>query len=577
MTARMTAATFLAETLQGYGVSQVFLVPAMLSRTLYELEKRTDIGRIVTHGEKAAAYMADGYARASGRPGICMAQHVGAANLAAGLRDAYMACSPVIAITGGPYLHSRYKNQYQQIEDLAVFDSLTKYNARIDVPERIPEMIRQGFRVATSGRPGPVHIEFAGHAGEIEATECEFEVVIEERFSRAPAFRPHPEPEPVHVAADVLANAERPVIVAGGGVRQSDAAAELVALAEKIGIPVATSMNAKDVIDSRHPLAVGVPGLYARKSANLAVGEADAVFFVGSKTGSQLTSEWRVLAPGARVIHLDIDPDELGRHYPGELSLLGDAKVTLAAVADIGDATAAARHRPWIERVQRFVADWHEDNASLLESDAVPIRPERLCSELSQHLPSDAIVVSDTGHSGMWTATYLDLKSGQSFIRCAGSLGWGLPAALGAQLAVPDRPVVLFSGDGGFYYHLAELETAARWGIGATLIVNNNRSLNQEQQLFKPAYGGTLHGRHTELWHHRDIDFANVAESLGVTGIRVEKPGDFSAALRRGLASPGPTVIDVVSDIDAMAPFSEGLRTDPTEHGQVYSAGAGRQ
>lgn len=561
MTARITGARLLADMLQGYGVSHVFLIPAILSKMLYEMEERTSIGRIVAHGEKAAAYMADGYARASGRPGMCFAQHVGSANLAAGLRDAYMACSPVIAITGGPSLQSRYKNQYQQIDDLAVFEPLTKYNARIDVPERIPEMMRQAFRAATSGRPGPVHIEFAGHAGEIEAVACESEFVIEERFSRLPAFRPHPEPASVRAAAEVLAHAARPVIVAGGGVRQSGAAAELVALAEKIGIPVATSMNAKDVIDSRHALSVGVPGLYARKSANLAVTEADVVFFVGSKSGSQVTSDWRVPAPGARVIHLDIDPEELGRHYAGELCLLGDAKATLAALADVADSTAAARHRQWIERVQGFVADWRTDNEAVLESNAVPIRPERLCSELSQHLPGDAIVVSDTGHSGMWTATYLDLKSGQSFIRCAGSLGWGLPAALGAQLAVPDRAVVLFSGDGGFYYHLAELETAARWGISATLVVNNNRSLNQEQQLFEPAYGGTLHGRHTELWHHRDIDFAKVAESLGATGICVEKPGDFSAALQKAIATPGPAVIDVVSDIDAIAPFSEGLTT----------------
>ncbi|WP_433733270.1 thiamine pyrophosphate-binding protein [Nocardia sp. CA-129566] len=560
MTTRMTGAEFLADTLQGYGVSHVFLVPAVLSRTLYEMEARTSIGRIVAHGEKAAAYMADGYARASGKPGICMAQSVGAANLAAGLRDAYMACSPVIAITGGPYLHSRHKNQYQQIDDFPIFEPLTKYNARVDLPERIPEMIRQAFRVATTGRPGPVHLEFAGHAAEIEATECVFEVVVEERFSHVPAFRVHPEPAAVHAAAEVLANAERPIIVAGGGVRQSDAAAELVALAEKMGIPVATSMNAKDVIDGLHPLSVGVPGLYGRKSANLAVMEADVVFFVGSKTGSQLTSDWRVPAPGARVIHLDIDPEELGRHYSGALCLLGDAKVALGALMEVTDATAE-RRRSWVERVQRFVADWREGYAAALGSDAVPIRPERLCSELSQHLPSDAIVVSDTGHSGMWTGIYLDLKRGQSFVRCAGSLGWGLPAALGAQLAVPDRPVVMFSGDGGFYYHLAELETAARWGIGATLIVNNNRSLNQERYIFAPAYGGTLHGRHTELWHHRDIDFVAVAESLGATGIRVKKPGDFAAAVEQGIATPGPTVIDVVSDIDAMAPFSEGLTT----------------
>ncbi len=186
----------------------------------------------------------------------------------------------------------------------------------------------------------------------------------------------------------------------------------------------------------------------------------------------------------------------------------------------------------------------------------MPIRPERICQELSRYLPADTLVVSETGHAGMWTGAMLDLNQpGQSFIRAAGSLGWGLPAALGAKLAVPERPVLLFSGDGGFWYHLSELETAVRWNISAVLLVNNNRSLNMEIDIYKDAYGGRLERNHAELWKFSDVSFAAVAETMGAKGIRVEKPGEISGALEQAFAARRPCVIEVLSDIDAIAPW----------------------
>jgi acetolactate synthase I/II/III large subunit len=190
-----------------------------------------------------------------------------------------------------------------------------------------------------------------------------------------------------------------------------------------------------------------------------------------------------------------------------------------------------------------------------MASDQVPVRPERLCAELTAHLPDDALLVSDTGHSGMWSGGMIDLRHpGQGYIRAAGSLGWGLPAALGAQVAQPGRPVVLFTGDGGLWYHVAELETAARWQLPAVIVVNNNSSLNQEINVYTSAYGGSLHGRHGELWHFRETDFARVAESMGVLGLTVRKPADFEGALHKALASKGPAVIDVVTEMEALAP-----------------------
>ena len=260
--AKITGAQCLAEMLQGYGVSHVFMVPAVLRRTFAEMERRTKIKRIHTHGEKSAAYMADGCARASGRPGICMAQVIGALNLAAGLRDAHLAHSPVIAFTGGRDPKTKFRKVYQEVDDVPAFEPVTKFNATVDAVERFPDMVRQAFRVAVSGTPGPVHLQFCGNEGQIDAEEAEMEPLCEEQFARVPPFRPEPDMKSVLVALRVLQDADRPRIVAGGGVRASNAGSELVALAEKLSIPVATSLNGKDSIPGLHPLSIGVSGTY---------------------------------------------------------------------------------------------------------------------------------------------------------------------------------------------------------------------------------------------------------------------------------------------------------------------------
>ncbi|MBO0893069.1 MAG: thiamine pyrophosphate-binding protein [Acidimicrobiales bacterium] len=556
---RITGARLLADALAEYGVSQVFLVPTILSRMLVEMDDRTDIGRIVTHGEKAAVYMADGYARATGKPGVCMAQVVGAANLAAGLRDPFLACTPVLAITGGPSAPTRSRQTYQQIDDLPLFERVTKWNAQTGSADRLPDLLRQAFRVATTGKPGPVHLELEGHAGEVpELQETDVEPGVEARFAQVPPFRPEPETESVDQALERLARAERPVIVAGGGVRSSGASPELVALAERLQIPVATSLNAKDTIPGNHPLNVGVVGSYSRRSANQAVVEADLVFFVGSQTGSQVTNSWTVPPLTTPVIQADIEPTELGRHYRNDVSLLGDARATLRLLAGRAGAATTPDRRQWTARVAELVGEWRKDYEPLLASDATPIRPERLCGELSRSLPDDALLMSDTGHSGMWTGGMVDLRAGQGYLRAAGSLGWGFPASIGAKLGAPDRPVVLFSGDGGFWYHLPELETAVRWRVGTVVLVNNNRSLNQEIGPYSAAYGGQLRSRHAELWHFSDVDLAAVAESMGARGIRVTDPGDIEKALTTALDQAQserlPVVVDAVSDIEALAP-----------------------
>jgi len=554
---KMTGAECLAEMLKGYEVTHLFMVPAVLRRTFAELERRTAIARIHTHGEKSAAYMADGYARASGKPGLCMAQVIGALNLAAGLRDAWLAHSPVIAMTGGREPRTKFRKVYQEIDDVPAFEPVTKLNATIDDVSRFPDMIRQAFRVAVSGCPGPVHLQFRGNEGQVDAEEAELEPLVEPQFARIPPFRPEPERASILAALKLLQEAERPVIVAGGGVRASGASAQLVALAEALQIPVATSLNGKDTIAGNHPLSVGVVGSYSRESANRVVNRADLVCFIGSETGGMTTHFWAVPPIGTPAIQIDINPEALGRNYPLLAAVNGDAKVTLARMLEHADRGSAARRKAWAVEVNAIWMEWRAKYSPLLDSDAVPIRPERICRELSQHMPDDAVVVVDTGHAGMWMGGMFDLKSPrQSYMRSAGHLGWAFPAGLGAKCALPDRPVVTFTGDAGFWYHVAEIETAVRWKINAVTLVNNNSSGNQSKRGFDRAYGGQQTEQARELWTYNKMDFARLAEDMGALGIRVEKPGEIAGALAQALAANRPAVIDVVTDIDALAPLA---------------------
>ncbi len=549
-----TGAVVLAEMLDAYDVSHVFHVPAVLRRTLAEMESRTKIQRIRPHGEKPAAYMADGYARASGRPGVCMAQVVGALNLAAGLRDAHLAHSPVIAMTGGRDPHTKYRKVYQEVDDLPAFEPVTKFNAAVDAVERIPDMVRQAFRAATTGAPGPVHLQFRGNEGQIDLEEAEMETTVETGFSRVPPFRPRPDDESIESALAALGRAERPVIVAGGGVRASGAAHVLVSLAEMLEIPVATSLNAKDVIPGTHRLSVGVVGTYSRASANRVVGAADLVMFVGTETGSMTTHFWQVPVPGTPCIQIDIEPQAIGRNYPPLVGINADAREALARMLALAESAAGTRPE-WIDFSRSAVSTFYEEQAGAMGSDAVPIRPERVCADLTNLVPDDAIVVVDTGHAGMWMGGFYDVRTPtQSYIRSAGHLGWAFPASLGAKCGAPERPVVCFTGDSGLWYHVAEIETAVRFGIKTVTVVNDNRSGNQSMRGFDRAYGGRQTEKARELWVFSDVDFAALAEDMGAVGIRVTRPEDFGPAMERALTADAPVVIDVVTDIEAVAP-----------------------
>jgi acetolactate synthase-1/2/3 large subunit len=285
------------------------------------------------------------------------------------------------------------------------------------------------------------------------------------------------------------------------------------------------------------------------------VEEADLAFLIGTSAGGLATGNWRVPRPGSAVIQLDIDPAEIGRNYPVQVGLVGDARAVLEQLNAVVD-TAASPRTGWVRRANELTDAWRSALIAHVDSDASPMRPERLCQAITDALPEDAVVVADTGHAAIWAGTLIGLKRPrQRFIRCAGTLGWAFPAAVGVKCALPNQPVLCFTGDGGVCYHLAELETAARAGINLVLVVNNNGALQQVKRGIDTAYGGQQRGRAGEMWmFDARTDYARVAEAMGCQGLRVERPSDLGPALERAFASQRPTLIEAVTDIEAFPP-----------------------
>jgi acetolactate synthase-1/2/3 large subunit len=547
-----TGSEWLARAIASTGTTQVFFVEAVLRRTLIALEE-LGVQRVLAHSEKAAAYMADGYARTAGRPAFCFAQSVGAANLAAGLQDAYLGRSPVVALTGRKQTVLQHRNAYQEIAHLPLYAPVTKFNAEVDTAADLPRLLRQAIRAATSATPRPVHLDLFGVQGEVvETGTVDDAAEIGRNAMRIPPSRPVPSDVEIERAAAALRGAARVAIVAGEGALVSGAGAEVLALAEALAAPVATSLGARALVPMRHALCVGVPGFYSAPPANRIVHRADLVLFVGCDTGDQVTNTWRTPAPATPIVQIDIDPEELGRSYTNTLGLAGDPKATLAKLIEaVG---TPVRDRSYAEWAAALLGEWRAGMAPHMASEASPIRVERLCAEITAALPDDAILLADTGYSGIWTGTCIDFNgNGQSYQRAAGSLGWSYPASLGAKLAAPKRKVVCFSGDGAFYYHLAELETARRCGIATVTVINNNSGFGQCVPEILSLQGNKP-GHPEQIMRFGPTDFVAVARSFGVQGIRVEQPGQIGPALRRALQMDEPVVVDVVTDITSPAP-----------------------
>jgi acetolactate synthase I/II/III large subunit len=551
-TGQMNGAEWLARALAGTGMTHVFFVESVMRRTLLQLG---DLGvkHVLAHSEKAAAYMADGYARVLGRPGVCMAQSVGAANLASGLQDAWLGRTPVIALTGHKEPSFQQRNSYQEIAHAPLFAPVTKFSSPVYSTSELPRLLRLAWRAALADTPRPTHLDFNGlQADVIELGQTAEPPVIEEEPRRIPVHRPVADDRDIERAAALLTGARRIAIVAGDAAAASGAGPEVLALAEALAAPVATTLGARGIIPTRHRLSAGVAGSYSAPPANRIVHSAELVLFIGCDTGDQVTLNWRIPPIDTKIVQIEADPLEIGRSYPNTTGLLGDPKATLARLVEaVG---RPARDTGFAEEAARIVADWRASMTPLVEKNTGPISVERLCAEVTRSLPEDGILVADTGYSGIWTGTMIELNgAGQSYLRAAGSLGWSFPASLGAQCAAGARKVVCFTGDGGFYYHLAELETARRYRIPATIIINNNSGFGQNLTGVRRICGNRP-GRGEELIRFGPSDFTEVARSFGVRGIRVEQPGELAPALAEALGAPEPVVVDVVTDLEPRAP-----------------------
>ena len=552
-TEQLTGAEWLARSLAANGTTHVFFIDAVIRRTLIELGT-LNVQRVLGHSEKAVAYMADGYARIAGRPGICFAQSVGAANLASGLQDAYLGFSPVIAFTGRKPPAHQHRNAYQEIPHHPMFSAVTKFSADVDAAADLPRLLRQAWRAAMSGTPQPVHLDLNGLQGEIIETGSIAEPAdVDPAFQlRMPPFRTAPADDEIEHAAAALLGSKRLAIVAGAGVAASQAGPELLALGRVLAAPIGTSLGARGTIPTRDRLSIGCVGNYGAPPANQIVHEADMVLFVGCHTGDQVTHTWRIPAIDTRCVQIDVDPLELGRSYSNTLGLVGDPKAALTKLLlALG---RPARDTAFADRAAGIVAAWREAREPLLAQNAVPIYPDRLCAEITRALPEDGILVADTGYSGIWTSTLIELNgAGQTYLRAAGSLGWSFPAALGAKCAAPGRKAICWSGDGAIYYHLTELETARRRGIAVVLVINNNSGFGQGWPNIQRQQGNKP-GDVRELVRFGPTNFADVARVFGLRGIRVEQASQLAPALREALSSDETVVVDVATDIDCRAP-----------------------
>ena len=557
-TANARVALRLADAFARHGVTVTF--GQSLPSSFHLATPSVGIRQIVYRQENMGGTMADGYARISHRVGVVTAQNgPAAALLVPPLAEAMKASVPVIALVQEVARNSTDRNAFQELDHSRMFDAVAKFVRRVDRADRLEDYVDMAFAAATSGRPGPAVLlvpadllsEKAGRMSPRSASLGQF-----------PLDRTLADPGRIAEAARLLADAERPLVIAGGGIHLSDAAAALAALQQDAHLPVATTFMGKGSVDETHPLSLGVVGntmgLGARtRDLRGMVESADVILLVGNRTNQNGTDSWQLYPRGARYIHIDPDPVEIGRNYEA-LRLLGDAQLTLAALREEMlrlDLSARSAARAGVEtQIATAIADWRTLVAGVTTRNGGPVRPERVMAEIEWRLDANAIVCSDASYSSNWIITYLTAKrAGQRFLTPRGlaGLGWGLPLAIGAQVAAPDARVVCVCGDGGFGHAWAELETLRRLQLPLTLIVLNNGILG-----FQKHAEDALLGEHTVACDFADVDHAAIARACGVRAVRVERGEEVGRALDAAFASNQPNLIEVLTDPNAKPPLT---------------------
>jgi acetolactate synthase I/II/III large subunit len=567
MPERQHGGALLAALLAEHGVRHMFGVPGGQTLALYDgLLDQAGLTHVLTRDERSAAYAADGYARVTGQAGVCDATvGPGAAKLPSGLSESLGASVPVVALVSdlpARLAPHRYRGAASQALDQAgLLAPVTKWQATVPTAGVLPALVRQAFRVAVTGRPGPVALFLPQDVldGPVadDGVAADADVPGDPRFGRFPPFRPVPDQPDLAAAAAVLRAAERPFILAGGGVQLSGAGPELTALAERAGAAVGSTLSGKGVIAEDHPLSVGVTGTMGTTAAAAALAEADVVLLAGCKAGSGATYGWTLPRPGQAVLQLDIDPAELGRAFPLRAALLGDARAGLAALltamqeaggpSEASGPNEASVPEPdraaWRARLAGLTAAWRAARDAERASGQQPIAPQRVLAGLEAALGPDDVLICDASLASGWGGVYLEQRRPGRRVICPrgqAGLGYALPAAIG--VATAGHRAVVLTGDGALGYAVGELATVAELGLPVTVVVLNNRSLGWIRW-----YRRITFGRGWEDDDFADVAFNEIARGFGLHAARVSEPGRLAGALRDALAGP-PALLDVVTD-----------------------------
>ena len=558
---KMNGANALLESLERQGVKEVFGILGGAILPVYDaLCTHPKIRHILARHEQGAAHAADGYARASGRPGVCFATSgPGATNLVTGIANAHMDSSPVIALTGQvptTGVNSTYmigRDAFQEADIIGITTPITKYNTQIRSVAEIPSTVHSAFYIATTGRPGPVLIDFPKNI-QAETANVEWTDKIDLRGYKPPG---NPHPLQVRKAAELLAEAERPVILAGGGVIGGNATDELLTLAELLLAPVATTFMGKGAFPEIHPLSIGNIGMHGNPLANKLLLEADVMLAVGTRFSDRATGNTDTFCPEAKKIHVDIDAAEIGKNIDVDIPIVADAKKALSAIYErLIQQVKKKTDSPWITRVKEAKALL---NPPTSETDE--LRPKPLLQALRKLLPDDTIVTTEVGQNQMWSALYFKALKPRTFISSGGlgTMGFGFPASIGAKTACPDRPVFDIAGDGSFIMTEQELACSVIEKIPVTVIVLNNGVLGMvaqwQRMFYQKRYIATKLGTYP--------DFVKLAESYGAQGFRAQTMQEFQKAVKAALKSAVTTVIDVPigmeEDVVPMVPPGCGL------------------
>ncbi len=530
-------AEILIDALVEQGVDTIFGYPGGAVLNIYDaLYKNSDrIRHILTAHEQGAAHAADGYARATGKVGVCLATSgPGATNLVTGIATAYMDSIPMVAITGNVGTSLIGRDSFQEVYIAGITMPITKHNFVVRDVEDLADTVRDAFRIAASGRPGPVLIDIPK---DITAAKCEFipkgKAEINETYEISD--------EELQTVADMIAASERPMIYYGGGVETADAGDMLLQLQRKADIPSAHTMMAIGCIPDTEPLSLGMIGMHGTVSAAWAVERCDLLVCIGARFSDRVATNTKRFAPSAKVIHIDIDNAEINKNIGVDYAIVSDAETFLEKVMPY---IKEAKHDAW--RAQ--IAEWQTKLDYVPKDDESVIHPHQLLRTVAEETPEDTIIATDVGQHQLWSAQYNGRKHVRQFLTSGGlgTMGFGYGAALGAQVAFPDRTVVHITGDGSFHMNLNEICTAVSYNLPVITIIMNNRVLGNVRQWQTMFYGS----RYSQTDPHRKTDYVKLADAFGARGVRVTNIAELRDALREAVKRTGPVLIDAQIDKD---------------------------